>query len=284
MGLFDKKSCDVCGGKIGLLGNRKLEDGNMCKDCASLLSPFTTDRRRTTLAEIKEHLAYREANKANVAAFNVTRTLGEKTKVLLDEDAGKFMVTSSSRWQNENPDVMAFSQVTGCNVEIREDKIELKADDNNQESPEDRAVQVVKSPDKRDDKAFQTPKPQPATVNKTDPKLKVQETRDAGNSPPQYRFEYDFYITIHINSPWFSEIKFQLNRGSIEDRGSVAYQECENLGNEIKAVLTQIRQETRETVAAAAAPKAAQTCPRCGASTVPDARGCCEYCGSAMQG
>lgn len=28
MGLFDKKYCDICGEKIGLLGNRKLDDGN----------------------------------------------------------------------------------------------------------------------------------------------------------------------------------------------------------------------------------------------------------------
>ena len=26
--LFDKKVCAICGGEIGLLGNRKLEDGN----------------------------------------------------------------------------------------------------------------------------------------------------------------------------------------------------------------------------------------------------------------
>ena len=26
MGLFDKKYCDFCGNKIGLLGNKKLED------------------------------------------------------------------------------------------------------------------------------------------------------------------------------------------------------------------------------------------------------------------
>ena len=31
MGLFDKKYCDICGEKIGLLGNRKLENGNLCK-------------------------------------------------------------------------------------------------------------------------------------------------------------------------------------------------------------------------------------------------------------
>ena len=27
MGLFDKKYCSICGEKIGLLGNRKLETG-----------------------------------------------------------------------------------------------------------------------------------------------------------------------------------------------------------------------------------------------------------------
>ena len=31
MGLFDKKVCDICGEKIGLLGNRKLDDGNLCR-------------------------------------------------------------------------------------------------------------------------------------------------------------------------------------------------------------------------------------------------------------
>ena len=98
MGLFDafkKKQCDICGGDIGLLGNKKLEDGNMCKNCAKKLSPFFSDRRNSTVAEIEAQLAYREANKDAVAAFNVTQTLGDSTKVLIDEDAGKFMVTSA---------------------------------------------------------------------------------------------------------------------------------------------------------------------------------------------
>ena len=53
MGLFDKKYCDICGEKIGLLGNRKLEDGNLCKDCAKKLSPWFSGRRRSTVADIK---------------------------------------------------------------------------------------------------------------------------------------------------------------------------------------------------------------------------------------
>ena len=74
MGLFDKKYCDICGEKIGLLGNRKLEDGNLCKDCAKKLSPWFSDRRNSTVAEIKEQLEYRERNKEDVARFHTTRT------------------------------------------------------------------------------------------------------------------------------------------------------------------------------------------------------------------
>ena len=42
MGLFDKKICDICGEKIGLLGNRKLDDGNLCKDCAKIVTMLKT--------------------------------------------------------------------------------------------------------------------------------------------------------------------------------------------------------------------------------------------------
>ena len=120
--LFEKKECAICGGEIGLLGNRKLEDGNCCKNCAAKLSPWFNDRRQSTVEEIKEQLAYREANKEKVAAFHITRTLGEDTKVLLDEDAGLFMVTASRNLADANPDVLAFSDVTGCKLDIDDRK------------------------------------------------------------------------------------------------------------------------------------------------------------------
>jgi hypothetical protein len=238
MGLFDKKFCDICGDKIGLLGNRKLEDGNMCKNCAGQLSPFTTDRRRTTLSEIKGHLAYREANKGEVAKFNATRTLGDKTKVILDEDARKFIVTASGRWQSENPDVIAYSQVTGCQVDINESKSEEKTKD--------------------------------------------KDGRPVSYTPPRYKYSYDFYVIINVNSPWFNEIKAQINRNSIAGRGSIDYRESDRQANEIRQALTQVRQEVRENIAAANAPKTAQNCPLCGATTIPTAGGRCEYCNGAI--
>ena len=129
MGLFDKKYCDICGAKIGLLGNRKLEDGNLCKNCAAKLSPWFSDRRQSTVDEIREQLSYREANREKVSAFRTTRTLGERTKVLLDEDAGLFMVTAARNLEEANPDVMAFSDVTGCKLDIEESRTEIEYTD-----------------------------------------------------------------------------------------------------------------------------------------------------------
>ena len=106
--LFEKKECSICGGEIGLLGNRKLEDGNLCKSCAAKLSPWFSDRRQSTVEEIRQQLIYREANQEKVAAFRVTRTLGERTKVLLDEDAGLFMVTAARNLEEANPDVASW--------------------------------------------------------------------------------------------------------------------------------------------------------------------------------
>ena len=74
--LFEKKECSICGGEIGLLGNRKLEDGNMCKDCAAKLSPWFSDRRNSTVQEITEQLQYREQNQEELRSFRAARSKG----------------------------------------------------------------------------------------------------------------------------------------------------------------------------------------------------------------
>ena len=231
-----------------MMGNRKLEDGNLCKDCANKLSPFFSDRRRSTLADIKEQLAYREANKAAVAVFHTTRTLGKGTKVLLDEDAGKFIVTAARRLEDENPDVLEYSQVTGCNIDVKE--------------------------------------------NRTERKQKDSDGKEISYSPPRYVYNYDFNVTIHVNHPWFDEVRFRLNNQQIKSaettgssevgRRSADYRECEALAEEIKGALTQVRQSARDNIIAANAPKTAQICPLCGATTIPDAQGRCEFCDGAM--
>lgn len=127
--IFEKKICDICGGEIGLLGNRKLEDGNMCKTCAAKLSPWFSERRQSTVEQIKDQLEQREGNKASVAAFQTTRSIGERMKVLIDENTQQFMVTSARNIIEANPDVIPLSLVTGCTLNIDEDRRELKRED-----------------------------------------------------------------------------------------------------------------------------------------------------------
>ena len=250
--LFEKKVCAVCGGEIGLFGNRKLEDGNLCKNCAAKLSPFFSERRQSTVEQIKEQLAYREANKTAVAAFRTTRALGDDVKLLLDEDARRFMVTDARDLLKENPDVLDFSQVTGCRLTIDEDAEE----------------------EMREDK----------------------DGNSVSYNPKRFCYSYDFTVTINVNHPYFDEIEFKLNDTAVETTEGEAvpvfrkpnpelnsdYAAYKEMGEEIKAILLQARLDAREEAKAAAAPKTAVICPYCGASTMPDERGCCEWCGGAI--
>ena len=170
MGLFDKKYCDICGEKIGLLGNRKLEDGNLCKDCARKLSPFFNDRRNSTVEEIRQQLAYREENERRLADFRPDSIFGESRKVYIDKSNAKFIVTSASNWRNANPDLIAFSQVTGVNTDIHENKTELYYKD---EKGERRSY-----------------------------------------SPRRYECDYEFNVTILVDSPWFDKIELELSDGN----------------------------------------------------------------------
>lgn len=267
MGLFDKKYCDICGEKIGLLGNRKLEDGNLCKKCAGKLSPWFSERRKSTVDQIRDQLAYREENKAAVAAFKVTAVYGDSTKIYLDEGARKFLVTGSSSLTEANPDVLDFSQATSCKLSVREMKREEKTKD--------------------------------------------KDGKPVSYNPPRYNFEYDFTLTIYVDHPYFDDISFRLNRSSVETgrhavtaqyafHGDLAsynapdrvmayaepYVSYVLLAKEIEEKL--LGKKAAEAPAPApekepAVPSGPMECPHCGATTTPDANGCCEYCGSKIR-
>ena len=118
MGLFDKKICDICGEKIGLLGNRKLDDGNLCKDCAKKLSPWFEDRRHSTVEDIKRQLEYREKNKKAVMDFCITRQINTRNyNVFIDDNKGNFTVARKLD-VNENPDIVPLSAIVQCRVDV----------------------------------------------------------------------------------------------------------------------------------------------------------------------
>ena len=203
--MFEKKECAICGTELGLLGKTKINEGYLCKECTGKLSPFFS---------------------------------GWRTNIMLDEDAGLLIITSQSRWRDANPDIIEFSQVLGCNMDIDEHRTEI-----------------------------------------------YRETKDGEResyNPPRYDLDYDFNLTIHVNTPYFTEINLRVNDSTIDQRGSIEYREAKRQATEVRDALMQLRQETRDSVVAAKAPKTAVTCPFCGATTIPDASGRCEYCGGAI--
>ena len=196
MGLFDKKFCDICGEKIGLLGNRKVEDGNICSKCNKKLSPLFNERRRSTVSEIKEQLEYRARNEQMLTQFNPTKTFGSDRKIYIDLGQRKFCVASGNKWRESNPDLIDFSQVTSCNLDIKEHKQELYTKD--------------------------------------------AQGNNVSYRPPRYKVEYEFEIHIFVNSPYFSEVSFDLT-GYVNRPDSPytdMYRRYEAEANEIKMILT----------------------------------------------
>ena len=129
MGLFDKKNCDICGEKIGVLGNRKLEDGNLCKDCAKKLSPFFSERRKSTVEDIRNQLAMREQNREALKSFSPTQVIGTGTKVYIDPRMSKFAVSRRSDYREENADLIDLSAVTDAHYDVEEHRSEIYAKD-----------------------------------------------------------------------------------------------------------------------------------------------------------
>lgn len=173
--LFDKKDCSICGGEIGLLGNRKLEDGNCCKECAKKLSPWFDDRRHSTVDQIKQQLAYRGENQEALAQFRPTVAYGERFTLraeLVNGVPTRFVVERTDNYKEENADLINFRDVTSFNIDVRESDRELKH--------------------------------------------RNSEGEMVSYNPPRFEYSYDFYAKIVVNSPYFDDIRFQLNRNTLD--------------------------------------------------------------------
>lgn len=179
MGLFDflkKQDCEICGKEVGPLGYKKLADGEICKDCVKLLSPWFEDRREATVAQIKEQIAYREANAKEHENFTVSRKIGDEEYIMYIEEVNgvptRFFVTNRSDYKAVNPDIIAFKDVASCVTDI----------------------------DVRDEEM----------------KQKDAEGKMVSYRPPRFKHHHEFFIKMEIrNNPYFDDIKFRINGSTI---------------------------------------------------------------------
>ncbi len=272
MGLFGKKKiCSICGGEIKLLGNRKLEDGNMCKTCAKKLSPWFSDRRKSTVDEIKAQLEYREKNQAEVEKFRATSVIGQRYKVMLDEDNGKFMVATTRDYVSENPDVIDFKDVTGVEIDIDEDRDEITREDSEGRSVSYNPPRYNYSYDFN------------VIIRVNNPYFDVIRFQLNDSTVHMDYSSYANSSNMNINIGGFS-IGTSNSGNRPDPHQNVDYCEYERMCNDIRNALTSARKQAREQVASANAPKIAVVCQCCGATTTPDDSGRCEFCGGLAKG
>ena len=172
--LFEKKECSICGGEIGLLGNRKLEDGNCCKECAGKLSPWFDERRHSTVDQIKAQLAYREENQAALAGFRPSVAHGDAHTLRVEVINGipnRFVVERYDGYMEENADLILFKDVTSFNIDVDESHRELKR--------------------------------------------RNEEGEMVSYNPPRFEYSYDFYVELVVNHPYFDDIRFRINRDTV---------------------------------------------------------------------
>jgi len=362
MGLFDKKYCDICGDKIGFLGNKKLSDGNLCKNCEAKLSPWFSERRQSSVEEIAAQLEYREANREAVASFKPTRTFGEVKKLLIDEDKMLFTVCYSKNLNDANPDIIPCSDITGFYVDIDESRSEMTYKNNEGNYVSYTPAQYKYSYDWYAVISVNHPYFDEIRFKLNDnsvviePDITVTNTGSRGGMPPmgpqggrppmgpqggQSRMGSQGGMppmgpqgghSQHgpqgsrggmpqaNNKNGHSQLGTQgghpqmgnqpNNRPPVTPQGRPVHQDSirpigggqtqtitasstkvdpntnanycryQSLAEEIKAYINEAREESRE------APPVVQAviCPFCGATTIPDTAGCCEYCGSSVRG
>lgn len=263
MGIFDvfkKKNCDLCGGEIGLLGNRKLENGNCCKHCAAKLSRWFDDRRNSTVEQIRNQLEYRTENAEALKSFHTTKVIGEENWVYIDEASRRFFVARREDYLSENPDILTFDQVTECKLDIDEDKEEIMREVTDNEG----------------------------------------NTKKVSYSPKRFLYRYDFNMIIRVQHPFFDDMCFRLNNCQLElesngTRGlnkyvnfsapgidptrDINYRNYVSMGEEIISLLTSPPAAAPTTPPVTNTPK---FCPNCG--TPASGSKFCPECGERFVG
>ncbi len=113
MSLFGKKKCCACGENITSIYKKKLPCGVLCEKCSRKLSPIVKSIRFTDTEILRSHLQYREENAALLEMFQITRIIGEKERLVIDDKNKLFILSDRDKWSKRQPDVIRFDQVTG---------------------------------------------------------------------------------------------------------------------------------------------------------------------------
>ena len=115
------KTCDICGGKRGLLHSFRCQDGVICKNCYRIVSGnFANTITDKTLSELKK-IYIRNAQPLDLGSdgFETTRKIG--SWLLVDEKRHKFCLLQNPKKNAAaaRPRVYARSDLAAVHVQLR---------------------------------------------------------------------------------------------------------------------------------------------------------------------
>ena len=186
MGLFSKKNCCICDGKVGLLGGLKLKDGHLCKECKKKLSPFFDGAKESTIDDIKKQLASREENYKKLDSLEINKIYGEFGVILIDEKNKKFVAVK------DTSDGLFKSPKTVKSIEDVKDK--------NPDIIDFKDIEDV------DVKVIQTLREEKQTVN----------GQQVSYNPKHYTYMIGFDIIIKVNHPYIKLMRISIKNGTVQ--------------------------------------------------------------------
>lgn len=131
MGLFGKKkTCALCGGKVGFLGYNLAGGEYLCSDCRTKCTPGTNlDFNKMTSADIEENIKIAESNKAKGAEeFTATREFytgadHDKPVIAVDETHGWLMdIAKNDGWVYDLDDISYYNMRLSTTEKSDEEK------------------------------------------------------------------------------------------------------------------------------------------------------------------
>ncbi len=271
-GILGKKCCDICGKSVNIMNYRKLKDGNCCKECDAKLSNWFTQKGKATVNDIKYQIECRNQNIIKLQNFEVTRIIGNDTKIYFDENKLQFIISNTKDYKTGNPDVINFSEVLSCEVDIKETKKEMKYKDSTGES-----------------KSFNPPCYACSYDFFMEINVKIPYINNIRFKVNQNPIDNGQELCINLQQGGLLGnlldvvMPAKSNNGKTSNADEVKmcadYKKCEMIGNEIRDILlfrykNIVRQEEVK--------QKKLICPWCDSTVDHDKNGYCDYCGGKL--
>lgn len=121
----EQVTCELCGKAIGPSGNYELLDGYLCQDCADQLSPWFNEFDMAEVDDLQEQIRLREENQNRIPDFCPSRKFGDEIMVVVDDEAGEFVVTDNQDLWEDNSDIISIDECINCSVDVQKDCVPI---------------------------------------------------------------------------------------------------------------------------------------------------------------